>query len=244
MEEHTCEADEAVKVCTRCNESKMLAEFHKDASKRDGRRTACKVCVRHRERAYREANRDKKIAYMRVYNSANRDRINASNAARYEANRDSRLAWQKDYHERNGDAVREQRKTRRREEPDLVRARDRAYYETHRKKKLDTRKANHKRRWEADPEYRAKRNADSVRRRRMLSAAKQEPYTRESIFERDQWVCQLCDEPIDPGAAWPDPGTPSIDHVVPLSLGGDDTPRNTQAAHMGCNSSKGNRIVA
>lgn len=36
----------------------------------------------------------------------------------------------------------------------------------------------------------------------------------------------------------------SLDHVVPLSLGGAHTPENTQASHLICNGRKGNRSAA
>lgn len=35
----------------------------------------------------------------------------------------------------------------------------------------------------------------------------------------------------------------SIDHIVPLSLGGSDIFSNTKPAHRSCNSSKGNRVA-
>lgn len=34
---------------------------------------------------------------------------------------------------------------------------------------------------------------------------------------------------------------PTIDHVIPISHGGDDTKANVQLAHFGCNNRKSNR---
>ena len=59
------------------------------------------------------------------------------------------------------------------------------------------------------------------------------------IFERDEWACLLCSLPLDREAHYLDRNAPTIDHIVPLSLGGDDTAANKQAAHRGCNSAKG-----
>lgn len=71
-----------------------------------------------------------------------------------------------------------------------------------------------------------------------------EPYARRDIFERDGWVCQLCDLPIDQGLKYPDPWSPSIDHVIPLSWEeSSDTPANVQASHLGCNMRKGARAT-
>lgn len=65
-----------------------------------------------------------------------------------------------------------------------------------------------------------------------------EPYSRAEIFERDNWTCQLCGDPLDMTAKSPAPFSPSIDHVVPLVKGGPDTPANVQAAHLVCNCRK------
>lgn len=62
-----------------------------------------------------------------------------------------------------------------------------------------------------------------------------------SVFHRDNWICQLCDGPVDRYLPWPDPYSPSLDHVVPVSKGGEHTYENTQLAHLRCNIAKGNR---
>ncbi len=65
-----------------------------------------------------------------------------------------------------------------------------------------------------------------------------------AIFERDGWVCQLCGEAVDPAREFPDPLSPSLDHVIPLDRGGAHVPENCQLAHFGCNASKGSRRTA
>lgn len=66
-----------------------------------------------------------------------------------------------------------------------------------------------------------------------------EPFTSQSIFERDAWVCGLCSELVDSALKWPHPMSASLDHVVPMSRGGDHVPENTQCAHLRCNLVKG-----
>lgn len=65
--------------------------------------------------------------------------------------------------------------------------------------------------------------------------------SRAAVFRRSAWVCQLCQEPVDRLRKFPDPGSASLDHVVPLSRGGHHVLANCQLAHLGCNSSKGAR---
>jgi hypothetical protein len=55
------------------------------------------------------------------------------------------------------------------------------------------------------------------------------------VFERDSWICGLCHEPVDREAPWPAWESPSLDHIVPLAVGGPHTYANVQCAHLGCN---------
>ncbi len=65
-----------------------------------------------------------------------------------------------------------------------------------------------------------------------------------AILDRDQWICQLCTEPIDPTLRFPDSRSATVDHIVPLVAGGSDEPSNLQAAHMVCNAAKGAKAPA
>lgn len=89
--------------------------------------------------------------------------------------------------------------------------------------------------------------ADSAKRgsarRRAAAAASIEKVSRKAVFERDGWTCQICHDPVDRDAAWPDPKSPSLDHIHPLSKGGDHTYANTQLACLRCNIRKSDRIA-
>lgn len=63
-----------------------------------------------------------------------------------------------------------------------------------------------------------------------------------AVAERDGWLCQLCGEPVDPAAPKRSRLGASIDHIVPLSRGGEHTWTNVQLAHLGCNCRKHNRL--
>ncbi len=62
-----------------------------------------------------------------------------------------------------------------------------------------------------------------------------------TIYERDRWMCGICKRPVDRGLQYPHPLSASLDHVVPISDGGDHAPANVQCAHHKCNHAKGNR---
>ncbi|MFD5384256.1 HNH endonuclease [Streptomyces sp. NPDC127074] len=82
---------------------------------------------------------------------------------------------------------------------------------------------------------------DALRRMRVQVAAV-EAFAPRDVYERDGWVCQLCRLPIDPTVAWPDSASPSVDHIMPLAKGGEHSMANVQAAHLGCNSRKCDRL--
>lgn len=65
---------------------------------------------------------------------------------------------------------------------------------------------------------------------------------RQDIYARDGWRCQLCRKPVNREASVPERDAPTLDHIIPLSLGGTHEPSNVQLAHFSCNSKKGNRL--
>ena len=56
------------------------------------------------------------------------------------------------------------------------------------------------------------------------------------IYERDGWLCHLCNEPVERAAHFNDDLAPSLDHLVPRIKGGSDDPKNLKTAHRLCNS--------
>lgn len=78
----------------------------------------------------------------------------------------------------------------------------------------------------------------SRRRKERLAEVESEVFTREEIFDRDEWICQLCRLPVLPEVRSPAPGTASLDHIVPVARGGPHTRANVQLAHLQCNAMK------
>lgn len=55
------------------------------------------------------------------------------------------------------------------------------------------------------------------------------------------WVCGICQWSIDPSLRWPDQYCATVDHIIPLALGGSNDASNLQLAHARCNTVKGAR---
>ncbi|MFE5368198.1 HNH endonuclease [Streptomyces mirabilis] len=79
---------------------------------------------------------------------------------------------------------------------------------------------------------------DAVKRAALAGASVIDRFDRLQVFERDGWVCYRCEQPTDPDASPFDPISPTVDHVVPLSKGGDHTLANVRCCCLGCNSAK------
>lgn len=64
--------------------------------------------------------------------------------------------------------------------------------------------------------------------------------TRNRIGAQHNWICPLCDQPIDPNlSVYQSIWAPVIDHIVPRIAGGDGNDENLQVTHYECNRAKG-----
>lgn len=83
----------------------------------------------------------------------------------------------------------------------------------------------------------ARHHARARRRARERGAFVERVY-RKVVFERDGWRCRLCGKPVEKAAEVPDANAPTLDHIIPLAVGGAHSYANVQLAHFLCNSYK------
>ncbi len=85
----------------------------------------------------------------------------------------------------------------------------------------------------------------SHRRRARRNGGKVERFTKEQVFDRDKWRCQICgiDTPKELKGSFFH-SAPELDHIVPLSRGGDHTKENSRCACRSCNQFKSNKTDA
>lgn len=75
------------------------------------------------------------------------------------------------------------------------------------------------------------------KRARTLQADTIDVFNHRDVFARDNYTCRLCGEPVDMDSE--DPALqPTLDHIVPLSKGGQHAWSNVQLAHHICNQYK------
>lgn len=88
-------------------------------------------------------------------------------------------------------------------------------------------------------------------RKRLKNKIVDSDITLAKLIERDNHICSLCGEKVDvDDYSIDDNGNfivgdnyPSIDHIIPLSLGGLHSWDNIQLAHFSCNRARGARIL-
>lgn len=147
----------------------------------------------------------------------------------------------------------EQGKRYRSENREEFRSYKKKYYEDNLERERDRRRAyktrNRDKILESKKDYQ-RRNKDkyrdySHRRRSKQRSLPTESFSRTEIFDRDEWVCQLCGDMVDPDLQWPHPWSVSLDHVIPLS--NPTCPGhvwdNVWTTHLRCNLSKNDNLL-
>lgn len=205
------------KFCRRCGETKPLDEFGKDARRPDGRHSRCKACKREQMRAHRAADPARAREIARAFRRRHPERIKQEKRAYRQANRDRLAAKDRAYREANRDRIAEYQ---------------REYWAARRAEKAD-----YLREWrKANPD----KWADYAgRRRAAIRATTVGPIDLGALWTG---LCGICGLEMDPALKRPDPGSRSLDHIVPLAAGGTHTQGNLQYAHLICNLIKGTRM--
>lgn len=85
---------------------------------------------------------------------------------------------------------------------------------------------------------RLRKATGKTRRRARIADALIESFNNHEVMQRDGWRCQICGRKILKSKQAPHPRSATIDHIIPLSLGGEHSLRNVQAACRLCNSLK------
>lgn len=200
-------------VCQDCG-----LEWEREA-KRGPKPLRCEPCKSEDRRRYYAENKESRSEYARRWYLKNREAAGERSRRYYEENSDRMREYRRRYYVQNIEKERES--TQR-------------YREENREK----RREDARRYWEQNPDVRRKnRQARRARERNALD----ETFLPGEVYGRDGWTCGICQQPVDPDLRHPDPMSPSLDHIVPLSLGGRHSRANTQLAHLLCNIRKGAR---
>jgi 5-methylcytosine-specific restriction endonuclease McrA len=246
------------KKCRICGEIKAFSEFYKRKETRDGYRAECKQCKAVRAKEYRDEHveeiKEKKARYRKenrelikksdkLYRQKNYDKIrnrqkkwNEKNKEkylsyfheRYENNKDEILEQQRQFYKLNREKVLEQNK--RWKMKNIERYRD--YHQVYFKTYYNT------------PEGRENYYKNLVKRRSYKHKVDFKPFERKEILDRDNWTCKSCGCKVHDRSKgnWNTPDKAHIDHIIPISKGGNSESGNLQVLCRTCNLSKADNV--
>ena len=201
-----------IKVCTKCG--KILVannmNFHKKKRGKYGVASICKVCRNESEKEYYETNKDKIKERSKEYYETNKEYFSEKHKEYYIDNKKEILEKQKEYYENNSDKIKEYRKNYRKNS-DKIKEINRRYYQNNLEKFFNN---NNK--------------------RRLKSEEQGKGITKEQWLEMMNFFnfrCAYSGEQLDKDNR-------SIDHLIPLSLGGENEIWNCVPMLRNLNSSK------
>jgi 5-methylcytosine-specific restriction endonuclease McrA len=248
----------AEKRCSKCKKIKPLNadEFPRNAAEPDGYHNQCKPCRNGSRRANWAKNPEKHRSRQNDLYKKNASH-NAARARDYRQKNLTKIREQERLSRQNHAAeISVRRKQKRAENPEIERERDRNRYSTQHEARRATGRQSYQtnrparlqsmrqRRIDNPEKVKEERRQDRIRHpeririavRKRLATIKHAPITEDIdiliVAERDHWKCHICLK-IVTKKNW------SIDHLIPLSKGGNHTYENVALAHRSCNSRRG-----
>lgn len=188
-----------MKSCSKCDQFKDLTEFGTRQRAKDGRKSACKVCLRADNIGYYDRNSAKE--------SLRKKRA-------YVENREQILDKTLGYYYKNKEQIAVHRKQRRENHPEIYQAHSKKY----REKYPEYAKVYRRERRKVDPKFKIIGNL----RNRLCSVLKYKKWNKNNSF-RQYIGCSLeelkshLENQFTEGMAWDNHGKWHIDHIIPLS---------------------------
>lgn len=241
---------ENTKRCRVCGLEKPFELLVKDKNRRDGVRLICKACEADRVRSWRRNNLEKAREARRCRRAANRGVVNEENrcwrAAHPEKVRESNRRWKAKNRERVREAARRRRAANRGKVNEKHQQWRTVNSERVKENARHWRAAHPEKVREIGRRWRAK-NREKVREMARLGRFERRVRVRSAPgkFTTAEWLqlkehysfrCLCC------GRQEPEVRL-TIDHVIPLILGGTNSIENIQPLCRSCNSRKGRKII-
>ena len=210
------------KTCSKCAADKFVENFHRDKSKKDGLNGRCIECKNKYQKQYHQENRKNILEKQRQYQKKIPDKIRA---------------YQKQYRNENRVGLSAEKKQYYQDNREIMRYNNNKSCQKRKEKKLEYNKQYVK-----TESGKAARLKAFQKHRALKLGAKIEDFKAKEVFIRDRYICQACGIKTRPDYKNPNhPKYPNLDHIIPLSVGGEHSRRNTQCLCHQCNMEKGNR---
>jgi 5-methylcytosine-specific restriction endonuclease McrA len=230
-----------VKVCSKCKVEKLISEFHKRNDRASGLKSHCISCciesakeyyknnkkkMLKKNKIYRDENKEQLFKKRQIYCNNNKEIIQEKQHAYYQTNRDTHIEHNHSYYNANQKQILEQKRN---------------YWKIN---KEELNKKQRQRRKDDPEKIRSYGRKARHKRRALTAEAKIENFNPSEVFKRDSYICQSCGIKTRPDYKnYNHDKYPNLDHIIPLSLGGEHSKRNTQCLCHKCNMAKNNTGV-
>lgn len=226
------------KTCSRCRQEKSIEDFGRHKSMKDGIRSACKSC---------------EIIACKIYRANNRETVRKTKRKWAAANKDKKAAMDARYSAKHKEQIAARTKQWRIDNADTLQQKKQEWYKANKlEKKLKDKQyslANPNVNKEATRRYRANNPeraaaAGKAWRQRNKEWARAKAHKRRVKLQASQFIvtieetkkfytlpCFYCGDKAE-----------HIDHVIPISRGGQHKIGNLVAACKSCNLSKGSKF--
>ena len=180
-------------------------------------RASCISCEKEYRKQYRQRNEEHIKQYQKQYHvqykQDNKERIKEIEKKYYQENKERKKQYQSQYYHENIEYIKQHKKKYRKQYNQSEQGREVNY------------RANLKRR-----SYKHKVIYTPIQRKRLL--------------DRDNWSCQSCGCKVHDRNTgdWNTPDKAHINHIVPISKGGNSKPENLRILCRSCNLSKRNNV--
>lgn len=220
------DADQSgVKICKGCSRA---LPFELYGVSQGRLRHQCNECRCKQERQRRLRNPEYVRALTRANRIKNIDRIRLRERASYWKNPERAREIAKSSKERHKEKRAEYGRRYPALNRDSERNRAKKWYDEHKERGRDN-----ARNWRVrNPD---KANAISAKKRALKRRDDAELILPSAVFERDGWLCGICRCKVNSTLRYPNPLSASVDHIMPLSRGGEHSYRNVQCSHLVCN---------
>jgi 5-methylcytosine-specific restriction endonuclease McrA len=219
------------KTCAKCGEWKPFEGFHKNKRMKDGLNQYCKKC----RKQYHQEKAEQIKEYKKQYHQENKEQIKERKKQYYQENAEQIKERKKQYYQENAEQIIEQQKQYYQENIEKIkqyRQENAEQIEEQRKRYSQTEKRK-------ESMYRGYLKRKSYKHKVNFT-----PHERKQILERDNWRCCNCEIKVHDRRIgdWNTPDKAHIDHIMPISKGGNSEPSNLQTLCRTCNLSKQDKV--
>jgi 5-methylcytosine-specific restriction endonuclease McrA len=242
------------KTCSKCLELKFYASYSKCSFVKDGHKSVCKECtkkyrdankemIKSGQKKHYEANKEKILAKSRTYFQVNRERENERRKEYYQLNKEREIETRKKYYQVHKEKLNNQHKDYYEANKENINDYKKEYYQAN-KVRLNRLSKAYGKKWRQTEQGRESAYIRCVKRRSLKYKVDFTPYERKQLLDRDNWTCQNCEIKVhdDSKGNWNTPNKAHIDHIIPISKGGNSEHSNLKVLCRTCNLSKGDIV--